>query len=159
MLTVFMADVLKIGQDSAGSYALSDSKNNLLALALESYLKTIQDVINRELVPQTLAINGWNFDAKQMPKLTFGEIEDRDLDDLGKYIQRVAAVGALSKDKKLDAALRKAANLPEADYDDPMPVQEEAQSKAGSGMVEGLPNGEGESAEGGDDSVGNSENA
>ena len=110
-----MADLLKVGQDAAGSYALSDSKNNILALTLESYLKTIEDVLNRELVPQTLAINGWRFSDKEMPRLTFGKIEDRDLDDLGKYIQRIAAVGALSKDKSLDAELRKIANLPEPD--------------------------------------------
>ncbi|QDP66584.1 MAG: putative portal protein [Prokaryotic dsDNA virus sp.] len=160
MLTVFLADVLKIGQDSAGSYALSDSKNNILALALEGYLKTISDVINRDLVPQTLAMNGWKFSAEEMPKITFGDIEDRDLDVLSKYLQRVAATGLIFKDKKLDAAIRKAANLPEADYDDPMPEQDSGDSRSGSGLSEGMPNGTGDSdGDSGDDSIDNAENA
>jgi len=160
MLTVFLADMLKLGQDSAGSYALSDSKNNILALALEGYLKTISDVINRDLVPQTLALNGWRFSAEEMPKITYGDIEDRDLDVLSKYIQRVSAVGAISSDKKLDAALRKAANLPEPDYDDPMPVNEGNESRSGDGMTGGLNNGVGDSSgDSGDDSIDNAENA
>lgn len=160
MLTVFLADMLKLGQDSAGSYALSDSKNNILALALEGYLKTISDVINRDLVPQTLALNGWRFSAEEMPKITYGDIEDRDLDVLSKYLQRVAATGLIFKDKKLDSAIRKAANLPEADYDDPMPQQDAGESKSGSGLVEGMPNGTGDSSgDSGDDSIDNAENA
>jgi len=160
MLTVFLADVLKLGQDSAGSYALGDSKNNLLALALESYLKTIEDVLNRDLIPQTLALNGWKFGDKDMPRLKFGDIEDRDLDDLGKYIQRVAAVGGISKDKNLDKALRAMANLPEPAYDQPMPDTGESQSRSGDGMTNGMSNGVGNSSGGsGDDSTDNNENA
>lgn len=160
ILTVFMADVLKMGQDAAGSYALSDSKNNILALALEGYLKTIADVINRDLVPQTLALNGYRFSADEMPKIVFGEIEDRDLDVLSKFIQRTAATGVLSKDKKLDAAIRKMADLPEPDYDDPMPVEEGGESRSGDGMTQGMPNGTGDSdGDSGDDSIDNAENA
>lgn len=160
MLTVFLADMLKLGQDSTGSYALSDSKNNILALALEGYLKTISDVINRDLVPQTLAMNGYNFKASEMPQITYGDIEDRDLDELSKYIQRVSAVGAISVDRKLDAALRKAANLPEPDYDSPMPEQDTGESRSGDGMSQGMPNGTGDSSgDSGDDSIDNAENA
>ena len=154
-----MADLLKVGQDAAGSYALSDSKNNILALTLESYLNTIADVINRDLVPQTLAVNGWKFSDKEMPRLTFGKIEDRDLDDLGKFVQRVMAVGAMSADKNLDKALRDISNLPCPNYDEPMPDNEGNTSRSGDGMSEGLPNGTGDASEGGDDSVGNTENA
>lgn len=156
ILTVFMADLLKVGQDAAGSYALSDSKNNILALTLESYLKTIEDVLNRELVPQTLAINGWRFSDKEMPRLTYGKIEDRDLDDLGKFIQRAVSVNSISVDRTLDEALRKIANLPEPDYDNPMPVNE-TKSRAGDGYKSA---GEGTSDGFSDDpSVGNTENA
>jgi len=156
ILTVFMADLLKVGQDSAGSYALSDSKNNILALTLESYLTTMEDVLNRELVPQTLAINGWSFDDQEMPRLTFGKIEDRDLDDLSKYIQRAVSVNAISVDKSLDEALRKIANLPEPDYDNPMPANEtisrasDGFTTAGEGTSDGISD---------DPSVGNNENA
>ena len=151
-----------MGQDSSGSYALSDTKNNILGIALEGYLKAIQDVINRDLVPQTLALNGWRFSAEDMPKLQFGEVEARNLDDLSKFVQRTAASGALSVDTKLDNALRKAADLPEADYGSPMPASanEGNTSRSGDGLTEGMPSGTGDAdGSNGDDSVSNNENA
>lgn len=159
IFTSFLADVLKMGQDSVGSYALSDTKNNILALSLEYYLNIFADVINRELVPQTLALNGWTFESGEMPKITFGKIEDRNLEDLGKFIQRTMSVGAISSDKGLDAALKKIAELPEPDYDSPMPVSENNNSRAGDGMAKGSGNGTSNSASPNDNSVGNNENA
>lgn len=160
ILTVFLADVLKLGQDGSGSFALSDNKNNILALSLEYYLKTIADVLNKELVPQLLAMNGWRFTAEEMPKLVYGEFESRDLDVLSKFIQRCMAVGALSADKGLDNALREAADLPSADYEKPLPGGEENESRSGDGMKEGGSNGTGDSTgSSGDSSSSNSENA
>lgn len=157
IFTSFLADVLKMGQDSVGSYALSDTKNNILALSLEYYLGIFADVINRDLVGQTLALNGWTFNAENIPKITFGKIEDRNLEELGKYIQRAVSVGAISTDKNLDAELRKVANLPEPDYESPMPITEQSSSRAGDGMKTA---GTGTSSKpgGGDDSTSNNEN-
>ncbi len=160
ILTVFLADVLKLGQDGSGSFALSDNKNNILALSLEYYLKTISDVINKDLVPQTLALNGWRFKADEMPKLQFGEFEERNLDLLSKFIQRCMAVGAISADKDLDAALREIGDLPMPSYDKAMPASENNKSRSGDGMKEGNSNGTGSSSGGsGDSSTNNSENA
>lgn len=158
IFTSFLADVLKMGQDSVGSYALSDTKNNILALSLEYYLNIFADVINRDIVPQTLALNGWTFEAGEMPKITFGKIEDRNLEDLGKFIQRTKSVGAISADKGLDKALRKIAELPEPNYDDPIPVTEGSQSRAGDGMKT-AGSGTSNDVGGSDESVSNNENA
>ena len=158
ILTVFLADILKLGQDSTGSYALSDSKNNILTLALEGYLQVIQEVINRELIPQTLALNGWKFDAENTPRIKFGDIEERDLDMLSKFIQRTKSVNAISSDEDLDAGLREIARLPKPSYDKPLP-EAKMQSRSGDGMQSGMPNGTGDASEGGDDSTSNNENA
>lgn len=135
IFTVFLADVLKLGQDGSGSYALSDNKNNVLSLSLEYYLNIIADVINRDLVPQTLALNGWKFKASDMPKFAFGDVDDRNLEELGKFIQRTVSVKAMSQDKGLDAELRRVARLPLPDYDNPMPVVDTGDSRAGDGMT------------------------
>lgn len=125
-------------------------------MSIESYLKTICDVINRELIPQTLALNGWKFSDEEMPKLVYGDLDDRDLDDLGKFIQRVVSVNSISVDKTLDSALRKIAKLPAPDYDNPMPSND-TDSRAGDGYKTA---GEGTSDSISDDaSVGNTENA
>ena len=160
ILTVFLADVLKLGQDGVGSYALSDSKNNLLALAIKAHIKLLASAINRDLAPQTLAINGYFLSEDEMPRLVFGDIEDRDLDILSKFIQRSVSVGAVSVDKELDNALREFAGLPSTDYekDDVIPQEfiSGSGSKSGKGMKtagEGTSNGTSDDA-----SVGNTEN-
>lgn len=136
MLTVFLADVLKLGQDGVGSYALSDSKNNLLTLAINSHLRMIADVINKDLIPQTLALNGILLEEEDMPKIKCGDLEDRDLDILSKFIQRCVSAGAISVDKNLDDSLREYASLPKAAYDQPLPATAIAQgsSRSGDGM-------------------------
>lgn len=159
ILTVFVADVLKLGQDGKGSFALSDSKNNQLTLAVQYHLDLIKNVLNNDLIPQTLALNGWNFAPEDMPFFEYGDIDDRDLDVLSKFIQRVTAVGAISTDKTLDEALRKVADLPAPDYDKPMPANEANQSRAGDGMKSGMGNGTSNKPAKKDNSAGNNENS
>ena len=40
-------------------YSLADSKTNMLAMAIESRLKEIRDVLNSELIPFLFRLNGW----------------------------------------------------------------------------------------------------
>ena len=51
---------IRLGQDGVGSYSLADSKTNMLAMAIESRLKEIRDVLNSELIPFLSRLNGWN---------------------------------------------------------------------------------------------------
>ena len=157
IFTVFLADVLKLGQDGSGSYALSDSKNNILALSLQYFLSIFSEKINKELTSQLLALNGWRFKAGEMPTFVPGDVDDRDLEGLSKFIQRTVSVGAVSVDKDLDNALRNAAGLPEANYEAPMPLNEGDKSRAGDGMATTGP-GTSNSPKGVDTSVSNNEN-
>jgi len=97
ILMLYLADVLKLGNDGSGSFALSESKNDLLALAIEKHLKLIADVINNDLVPQTLIINGMFLDKEDMPKLTYSDLDEVDYDNFSKLIQRVASVSYLPR--------------------------------------------------------------
>lgn len=155
ILMAYFADVLKLGQDGVGSYALADSKTNLLGHAVEDHLDFILETFQRQFIKTIADLNGWS--AKDTPVLIAEDIEDRDLDSLGKYIQRVISVGAMSADQDLDAALRKAGNLPSADYTKPISGAEN-NSRAGDGMKTA---GEGTSnnVNGKDNSVSNKENA
>lgn len=163
ILTVFLADILKLGQDGSGSFALSEGKNNLLALSIESIMKSISDVIDYDLVKQTLLLNGWNLSDKDMPKWHFNDIDDPDLDNLSKFVQRVMAVGGITADQELENHLRKVANFPENKYDNPIPEDfknTKMQSRSGDGMTDGLGSGTGgASGDSGDGSAGNTENA
>lgn len=118
ILTVYSASMLKLGQDSSGSFALSDNMNNLLAFGVEHNLQIITDQINVDLIPQTLALNGWFFEQEDMPRLVYGDIAPRSLDEVSKYVQRTVSSGAMTIDKGLDKALRKIGDLPDNDYQD-----------------------------------------
>lgn len=155
ILMAYFADVLKLGQDGVGSYALADSKTNLLAHAVEDHLDFILETFQRQFINTLAKLNGW--EEEDIPTLIADDIEDRNLDDLGKFVQRVVSVGAMSTDKDLDSSLRKAGNLPDPNYKKPLENAENT-SRAGDGMKTA---GEGTSTNpnGKDNSVSNKENA
>ena len=160
ILMAYFADVLKLGQDSVGSFALAGSKTNLLAVGIAAILTEILDVINRDLVIQTLLVNGWDLGKEDIPYITFEDLDERDLDELGKYIQRVASVGALEITQPLSEALLDTARLPKPDRDKPIDVEltSGGNSDAGRGMkTAGEGNSTGISSD--DKSVTNQENA
>lgn len=160
ILMAYLADVLKLGQDSVGSFALAGSKTNLLAVGIAAVLTEILDVINRDLVIQTLLVNGWDLGKEEIPYITFEDLDERDLDELGKYVQRISSVGALEMTQPLSEALLETARLPKPDRD--RPIDDEftsgGSSDAGRGMkTAGEGNSTGVSSD--DKSVTNQENA
>ncbi len=115
ILMTYLADVLKMGQDNTvGSFALSDNKTNLMAVGIEAILTQLLEVINRDLVSQTALMNGWDL-SKPLPQICFEDLDERDLDKLGAFIQRTVDVGAVEVDQVLSDELRKVAKLPVAD--------------------------------------------
>lgn len=97
ILWIYLADVLKLGTDSHGSFSLADSKNALLAFAIEHHLQLIADVINEDLVKQTLEINGIFLEDEFIPKITYGDLDEVDFDNFSKLIQRLSSVGMLPR--------------------------------------------------------------
>jgi hypothetical protein len=163
ILMSFFADILKMGQDSVGSFALSDNKNNLLAFMVESQLQLLADVLNEQLITTTFRINGWDASDKRLPKFTFSDIEDIDLEAVSKYVQRIVAVGAVEVDKPMSDKLREIIDLPPADpakpLDDKLTAGMGAASRSGDGLSEGLPSGTGKkTGKEGDSSSNNNDN-
>lgn len=115
ILMTYLADVLKMGQDNTvGSFALSDNKTNLMAVGIEAILTQLMEVINRDLVTQTALMNGWDI-SQPLPRIMFEDLDERDLDKLGAFIQRTVSSGAMEVDQVLSDSLREIAKLPKAD--------------------------------------------
>lgn len=115
ILMTYLADVLKMGQDSSvGSFALSDNKTNLMAVGIEAILTEFLEVINNDLIPQTAKMNGWDL-SQPLPQIMYEDLDERDLDKLGTFVQRTVAAGAMEVDQSLSDELRRAAKLPVAD--------------------------------------------
>jgi len=119
ILMAFVADVLKMGTDAVGSLALSDNKTALFGVFIEAILKEFVDVINRDLIPQTALLNGWDI-SKELPIIFHDDLDERDLDKLGGFIQRVVSVGAMEVDQGTSDFLKKVAKMPKTNPEKPI---------------------------------------
>ena len=82
-----MAEFLMLGSNSTGSYALSKSKTDIFLRSVESYINTIYDVLNEQIVKPLWELNG--FDIELMPTLKAGDVAPHDLDALGSYLRNL----------------------------------------------------------------------
>lgn len=115
-----LADFIMLGQGERGSFALSRSKIDLFARALEGWLKGIAATCNRHLIPKLWKLNGFNSEA--MPYLVPGRVAPEDLKELGDYVEALASSGIPLTDPDTEERLRGAGGLPEP------PVEEEGGS-------------------------------
>ena len=75
-----LADIVMMGGDKVGSFALGEVKQSLLSASLEATIMDIADTFNNFAVPELFKLNG--FKAVNLPKIMPGEIETPNLKDL-----------------------------------------------------------------------------
>jgi phage gp29-like protein len=110
--TTILADIVMIGSNSVGSFALAKVKQSLLAASLDAQLKDIADVFNRYAIPRLFAVNG-DVDMETLPKLVPGDIITPELGDIGNFLKAMTASKFdLSNDLVLENYLREQADLP-----------------------------------------------
>ena len=133
IMMAFMSDVLAMGQSKYGSFSLADSKTSLLAMSVDILLKQVKNVINRDLVAQTYALNMW--DDEEHVEIVYDDIETPDLEAIASFIQKTVAVGALEVDKPLSDKLREYLDLEPADESKPVSekLSPNTQSRSGDG--------------------------
>lgn len=95
ILTALSADILLMGQSSSGSYSLGNLKGTMSAIAIESKLKEICNVINQHLIPLLGKLNRW--DLTKLPSLVAEDLEASSLEETSKFIQRTASTGMLPR--------------------------------------------------------------
>lgn len=163
ILIGLFADVLALGSGGGGgSYSLSESKLSVIDLAVTARLDEIRNQINHDLVRQIFELNGWDTDV--MPYFEYRLPEAINLEELGKFIQRVKAVGMLPVTPKVVNWVLKLADIPytvpeDTSTEELLKLMGDPTTAAGEGMKEGLSNGTGSGTGGGDKSTGNKENA
>ena len=125
-----LADFMMLGQGSTGSWALSSDKTELFSIALNVFLQSIADTLNRGLLPKLWALNG--MDPAVMPRWVPGEIEPPDLGALGAFVTSMTTAGAtLFPDDRLEDHLRTQAGLPPIPDD-----RDELQAEAAAAAME-----------------------
>src|SRR6056297_2706741 len=81
-----LSEFLMLGS-SGGSYALSKSKTDLFLRALESYIQTIVDVLNKQLVERLWDLNGLDYDL--MPTIVAGDVAPHDLREIAGFLRNL----------------------------------------------------------------------
>lgn len=142
------AHLIMGGSGEAGSYALSDNKQTLHSQFIERDVRLFTEVLNKDLIPQFLALNGIRLSEKDMPVFVAGEVGDPDIEGNSKMIQRVVAVGALPLTGEVLNDILKMCGfsyrIPDEIMTDPDKLQEfinlylpNATTRSGDGMAQG----------------------
>lgn len=113
-----LSDIILMGHENAGSYALADVKRSLLGQAMMTWLNIIAEVLNRYAVPRLFALNGRDPEKNKLPRFIHGPVVNVDPKTLADIIFRLAGVDALRTDPELRKFLRKFLGLPEAESDE-----------------------------------------
>lgn len=108
----FGAGALILGDGQGGSRNLSDSKTELHTYYVRRDLDVIEDVLNRELVPQLLLMNNIYCAPDEVPKIQAGAIDRVSLDEIGKLVQRFASVNMFAATKENIIDVHRKAGLP-----------------------------------------------
>ena len=132
-----MAEFLMLGSGS-GSYALSKTKTDLFLRSLESYINTVVDVLNKQLVERLWQLNGLPWET--MPKLVAGDVAPHDLRELASFLRNINNAGIEVQDQV--EVVTDLMSIAEIDFD-PQKYEEKMQQKAVAAPLtpEGMPNG------------------
>ena len=105
-----LADFIMLGHEAVGSFALGASKVDLFMAAVESWIRLIAEVFNSHAIPRLMALNG--FDTAHCPVLTYGQVTQVDLTELGQFLGSLTQAQLLTPDNNLEDFLRELAGMP-----------------------------------------------
>lgn len=104
-----LADIVMLGADKVGSFALADVKKSLLSASLEAQVWNIANVFNKYAIPDLISMN--NFPGiTGYPTIEPSEIEMPDIKQLGDFFKAVGM--SIEDDYELDSYLRSVASMP-----------------------------------------------
>ena len=111
MAMAALADVILLGHEKVGSFALADSKTNMTGMFGGSLTDIITGQFNRRAIPQLMRVNG--MDPTKAPLLVPGDMESLSLEELAAYVQALSGAGMpLFPNDELEAHLKAQAGLP-----------------------------------------------
>ena len=108
---VVLADFILLGHEKIGTQALSVTKAQLFATALQAWVDSIAEVFNRHAIPRLLHLNP-RFRVRQLPQLEPGEVEAIDMRELAEVIRQLTGAGVIVPDDELEEYVRAQTRLP-----------------------------------------------
>lgn len=102
-----LSDLVLIGSNSTGSFALAEAKQSMLGLALEAQLENISTTFNKTAVPKLLEMNGMSGKAE----IVAGSISSPSIKDIALLLRSMGI--DINHDKELINHLRSISDMPE----------------------------------------------
>lgn len=121
-----LSDIVMLGADKVGSFALAKVKQSLLAASLDAMMESTADVLNTYAVPRLFSFNTFT-DLTDYPKILCSDVVAPDLKELGAYIKDLSGANmTIFPDVDLENYLRRSAKLPELTEEQEKARKEEA---------------------------------
>ena len=111
ILITMMAEFVLLGLDKVGSFSMHSDKTHLFSVALGTFLRRIEDALNRVAIPRLLDFNGIPREAA--PTFRFNDIERADALAFSQSIGGLISTGALTPDAALETHVREYLDLPQ----------------------------------------------
>lgn len=109
-----LSDIILIGNNKTGSFALADTKQSMLAAALQAQLQNIADVFNSKAVPDLFSLNNF-VGLTALPKIVPGQIQTPSLKELALVLRSMGL--NIAGDMELQNYLRHILGMPALDED------------------------------------------
>lgn len=124
-----------------------EGKGNLLNMLVESCIKDIFEVLNRDLIPELWEMNGW--DITKTPTLKYGSLKEVNMSDFAKAVQQLSATKNIAKTPENLNMIAEVMGLPyrfshdatDEEIDKILRVEEKDDSRSGDGFAKGSGNG------------------
>ena len=88
---VFGTEQLMLGEDIAGSFALSKDKTQAFILLVEGALKEMREAVYRDIICPIWELNGWP--EEHRPKPTTEAVNYKDIEEIARTLQYLALAG------------------------------------------------------------------
>lgn len=107
-----LSDLILIGGEKTGSFAMAETKQSLLATALEAQIQNIADVFNNYAVPKLIHYNNFT-GLTDYPKITPSKIQEPSIKEIALLLRSMGL--DISGDMELMNHLRRVADMPQMD--------------------------------------------
>lgn len=119
-----LADIVMLGADKVGSFALANVKQSMLGACLDALMSNVVDIFNNIAIPRLFALN--TFNVTEYPKMKISTVVAPDTDKIANYISKLAgAKMPLFPDVDLENYLRTLVNFPEVTEDEELRARQE----------------------------------
>jgi hypothetical protein len=80
-----LADLILLGNDRTGSFAMAETKQDMFLYSLETIVKSICNTLNTQAVPKLFAVN--NMPMEKLPLITADRIKDATVSELSMLLR------------------------------------------------------------------------